>query len=172
MNDFRPISFIGCYYKIIAKILAEQVKRVICKLIGEVQNAFIEGRYILDGVLIANETVDFMKKKKKKCLMFKADFEKAYDSLNWRYLLDVMECMGFGEKWRKWVAICLRSSSISVLVNGSPTGEFHLERGARQGDPLSPFLFIIAAEGLNVLVQEATERNHFSGGGWEVKKLW
>lgn len=95
LGDFRPISLIGCYYKIITKILADRFKKVIGKLIGESQNAFIPGRYILDGTLIANETISYVKNKKKKCVVFKIDFEKAYDSLNWEFLLNIMESMGF-----------------------------------------------------------------------------
>ena len=126
LSDYRPISLIGSYYKIIAKMLAERVKLVVGKLVGEVQNAFIKGRYILDGVLIANETVGCIKKNKKKCLMFKVDFEKAYDSLNWKYLLDMLRLMGFGGKWCKWIEECLKSATVSVLVNGSPTKEFQM----------------------------------------------
>ncbi|XP_071739297.1 uncharacterized mitochondrial protein AtMg01250-like [Rutidosis leptorrhynchoides] len=71
--------------------------------------------------------------------------------------------MGFGDKWRKWMLACFKSASISVLVNGSPTQEFNLEKGVRQGDPLSPFLFIIAAEGLNLLAKKATESGLLKG---------
>ncbi|GKB90683.1 reverse transcriptase domain, reverse transcriptase zinc-binding domain protein [Tanacetum coccineum] len=163
LGDLRPISLIGCYYKIIAKILAERVKRVVGNVVGDVQNAFIKGRYILDGVLIANEAIEFLKKKREKCLIFKVDFEKAYDSINWNFLLNIMNRMGFRVKWCKWVEVCLRSSSMSILVNGSPTEEFGLERGVRQGDPLSPFLFILAAEGLNAVVKEAVESGIFRG---------
>ncbi|GKC45930.1 transposon TX1 [Tanacetum coccineum] len=96
--DFRPISLIGCYYKIIVKMLAERVKCVVGYVVGEEQNAFIKDRFILDGVLIANETMEYLKKKKEKSLIFKVDFEKAYDSINWRFLLDIMKRMRFGEK--------------------------------------------------------------------------
>nr|GEW05829.1 reverse transcriptase domain, reverse transcriptase zinc-binding domain protein [Tanacetum cinerariifolium] len=133
LGDFRPICLIGCYYKIIAKLLAERVKRVAGSMVGEVQNAFIKGRYILDGVLIANETMDFLRKKKKKGLIFKVDFEKAYDSLNSRFILDIMKKMGFGERWCKWVESCLRSSSMSILVNGSPSEEFAVDKGIFKG---------------------------------------
>ncbi|GKD48474.1 cysteine-rich receptor-like protein kinase, partial [Tanacetum coccineum] len=107
--------------------------------------------------------MDYLKKKKGKSLIFKVDFEKAYDSINWRFLLDIMKKIGFGYKWCKWVKTCLRTSFVSALVNGSPSKEFGLERGVRQGDSLSPFLFILAAEGLNVIVTEAMEKGIFSG---------
>ncbi|PWA80255.1 reverse transcriptase domain, Reverse transcriptase zinc-binding domain protein [Artemisia annua] len=163
LGEYRPISLIGCYYKSIAKLLAERLKKVIGKLVGDAQNAFIGGRYILDGILIANETVEFLKRKKTSGLIFKVDFEKAYDSINWKYLCDILKSMGFGDKWCAWIGACLQSSSMSVLVNGSPTAEFNLERGIRQGDPLSPFLFILAAEGLNAMVNEAVDRGVFKG---------
>ncbi|GKB66441.1 putative RNA-directed DNA polymerase [Tanacetum coccineum] len=163
LGDYRPISLIGSYYKIISKLLAERVKKVIGNVIGEVQNAFIKGRYILDGVLIANETMEFMKKKKQNGIVFKLDFEKADDSIEWGFLMAIMKKMGFGNKWCKWVDSCLRSTSISILVNGSPTREFSMEREVRQGDPLSPFLFILAAEGLNALTKEAVSKSIFKG---------
>ncbi|XP_071713612.1 secreted RxLR effector protein 78-like [Rutidosis leptorrhynchoides] len=127
------------------------------------QGAFLKGRYILDRVLIANETVDFIRTSRGKGFIFKADFEKAFDSLNWKFLLDVMSCMGFGSKWRKWIMSCLKSASISILVNGAPTNQFTLSRGVREGDPLSPFLFILAAEGLNILTKATLDRNLFKG---------
>ncbi|GJZ73768.1 RNA-directed DNA polymerase, eukaryota [Tanacetum coccineum] len=102
-------------------------------------------------------------KKKRKGLIFKVDFEKAYDSIEWGYLIEIMERMGFGVKWCKWVTACLKSSSISVHVNGSPTKEFMMERGVRQGDPLSPFLFILAAEGLNALLNDAVDKDILRG---------
>ncbi|XP_071704857.1 uncharacterized mitochondrial protein AtMg01250-like [Rutidosis leptorrhynchoides] len=74
-----------------------------------------------------------------------------------------MEIMGFGRKWRNWILTCLKSASISILVNGSPTKEFKLGRGVRQGDPLSPFLFILATEGLNLLTKFAVSNNLFNG---------
>ena len=71
--------------------------------------------------------------------------------------------MNFGGLWRKWIRGCLESSKVSVLINGSPTREFTVKRGVRQGDPLAPFLFIIAAEALNVVMQGAIAEGFFNG---------
>lgn len=109
LGEFIPISLIGSYYKIIAKILANRIKKVIDKVIGEAQNAFLSGRYILDGVLITNEAIEFIDKKNRKCMVFKVDFEKAYDCVNWEFLITTMQQMGFGDKRCKWIKACLYS---------------------------------------------------------------
>ncbi|XP_071713621.1 uncharacterized protein [Rutidosis leptorrhynchoides] len=144
-------------------MLSLRIRKVVPRLVGMEQSAFLGGRYILDGALVANEVVKDLRRNKNHGLIFKVDFEKAFDSLNWDYLLEVMKCMGFDSKWCKWISSCLKSATISILINGSPTSEFNLKRGVRQGDPLSPFLFIIAAEGLNILTKMAVERGMYKG---------
>ncbi|GKF36762.1 RNA-directed DNA polymerase, eukaryota, reverse transcriptase zinc-binding domain protein, partial [Tanacetum coccineum] len=96
-------------------------------------------------------------------MIFKVDIAKAYDTLSWDYLLSVIKFMGFGNKCVRWIKACLESARSSVLVNGSPTIEFQLERGLRQGDPLAPFLFILAMEGFHIAMEDAIEANKFSG---------
>jgi hypothetical protein len=163
LNDFRPISLVGSLYKILAKILANMLRLVIGSVTSESQTAFVKDRQILDGILIANEVVDEARKAKNELLLFKVDFEKTYDSVDWGYLDEVLRKMEFPPLWRKWLKECVCTATTSVLVNGSPTDEFPLERGLRQGDPLSPFLFLLAAKGLNVMMRAMVEGNQFTG---------
>lgn len=112
---------------------------------------------------MVNEIVTWARKHKKKMMMFKVDFEKAFDSISWDYLDCMFEFMGFGDKWRKWIRGCLVSASSSVILNGSPIKEFQLHRGLRLGDLLSPFLFIFGTEGLHILIEDAIQYSQFRG---------
>ncbi|GJV05373.1 RNA-directed DNA polymerase, eukaryota [Tanacetum coccineum] len=163
VKDFRPICLIGSMYKIIAKILANRLVLVLGELISEVQSAFIANRQILDGPFILDELIHWCKSKKKQTMIFKVDFEKAYDSVRWDYLDDVLDKFGFGLKWRDWIHNCLISSKGSILVNGSPTGEFHFRKGLKQGDPLSSFLFLLVMESLHISFQNVVLEGLFKG---------
>ncbi|GJU05487.1 RNA-directed DNA polymerase, eukaryota, reverse transcriptase zinc-binding domain protein [Tanacetum coccineum] len=110
-------------------IRANRLAKVTASVISPNQSAFIEGRQILDGCLIANKIIKMASIEKLKLLLFKDDFKKAFDSVNWNFLLDIMRQMGFSSKWRNWIASCLSSASISILINGSPAKEFKLEKG-------------------------------------------
>jgi len=107
--------------------------------------------------------VDEANRLKKDFILFKVDFEKAFDSVDWNYLETVLIKMNFHTLWRKWIMECVSTSNASVLVNGCPTNEFSFQWGLRQSDPLSPFLFLIAAEGLNVMMQATIEAGLFNG---------
>jgi len=163
LHDFRPISLVGCVYKVITKILANRIKNVLPSIIDIHQSAFIGGRGLLDNVLVATEVVNFMKRGKKSGVLFNVDFEKAYDSVDWKFLYYMMGRLGFNERWIKWIRACLESATLSILVNGSPTDEFKPKRGLRQGDPLTPFLFLIVAEGMTGLVREASRKKLLEG---------
>ena len=162
-KDLRPISLVGGLYKILAKVLANRIKRVLDKVISKSQNAFVKDRQILDAVLIANELVDSTLRRKDQGMVCKLDIEKAYDNISWEFLNQVMGRMGFGGRWLSWINWCISTVSFSVLINGSPVGFFPSSKGLRQGDPLSPYLFVIGMEALSCLINRAVEGKFLSG---------
>lgn len=148
LNEVRQISLLGCLYKIISKLLAGRLKKVLDSIISNNQFAFLANRNILDGVVVINEVVDFVRKTRKNCFILKIDFEKAYDSVNWKFLDFMMVRLGFCVRRMSWIRECICLGRCSVLVNGSPTKEFLIQKGLKQGDPLAPFLYMMVAEGL------------------------
>nr|GEV46804.1 RNA-directed DNA polymerase, eukaryota, reverse transcriptase zinc-binding domain protein [Tanacetum cinerariifolium] len=138
----RPISLIGSLYKVTAKVLANRLVTVLDDIVDEIQSAFVTDRQILDGHFILNEIVHWCKNKKKQSVIFKVDFEKAYDSVRRDFIDDILRRFGFGEKWCTWIQSCLYSSRGSVLVNGSPTKEFQFHKGLFNGIKLDSSLQI------------------------------
>lgn len=163
LKYYRPISMIGCMYKVLSKLLAARLAKVLQKLISPTQSTFLPNRNITESVLIAKELVDDVKRIGSRCIIFKADVEKAFDSVSWNFLFFMMRKMGISEIWIGWIRECLSSTRIAALVNGSSTNEITMHRGLWQGDPLSPLLFLIAVEGLNGIVERAKERGLFKG---------
>ncbi|GJT96115.1 RNA-directed DNA polymerase, eukaryota [Tanacetum coccineum] len=163
VKDFWPISLIGSLYKIIAKFLANRLSLVMSDLISDVQTTFISKCQILDGPFILNELLSWCKHKKINAMIFKVDFEKAFDFVRWDYLDDVINSFEFGDKWRNWIFCCLDSAMGSVLINGSPTAKFQFHKGLKQGDPLSPFLFILVMESLHISFTKVLDAGLYKG---------
>ena len=103
LGNFRPINLLRGLYKLLAKVLANRLKKVLNKVVSTIQNAFVRGRQILDASLIANEVIDYWHKRKEKGVICKLDIEKAYDSINWNFLMKVLHKMGFGSLWMEWI---------------------------------------------------------------------
>jgi hypothetical protein len=133
------------------------------RLVASTQSAFLKGRQLVDGVVVVNEVVDLAKRTGRSCLIFKVDFEKAYDSVEWSFLDYMLGRFGFCAKWKDWIRACVFAGNMSVLINGSPSEEINIQRGLKQGDPLAPFLFLLVAEGLGGIVKKAVELNKFKG---------
>ena len=163
VKDFRPISLVGGLYKIIAKVLSNHMRRVVHCLISESQNAFMKGRQILDSVLIASECIDSRLKVGVSRVLCNLDIEKAYDHVNWEFILFLLQQCDFSDKWRRWIRCCISSVKFSILINGSPSDFFGSSRGLRQGDPLYLFLFAIVMEALSRMLVTATVAGQFSG---------
>ncbi|KAE8678433.1 hypothetical protein F3Y22_tig00111410pilonHSYRG00088 [Hibiscus syriacus] len=163
IEDYRPISLVGSLYKIVSKVLAKRLVSVIQDIVSPSQFAFIPGRQLLDCAFIANEGIDSWRKRGLKGVVFKADFQRAYDSVEWPIIFRLLRVMGFGERWVSWIKCCLSTALISVLVNGSPTEEFSMGKGLRQGCSLSPLLFNLVGELLNRMLMKAADVGFFQG---------
>lgn len=155
LRDFRSISLVDSLYKWLGKELANKLIRVIGKVVSKAQNAFMEGRQILDASIITNETIDSISKSDDCGILCKFGIKKAYDKINWSFLLLVLQNMSFGEKWIGWMKRCISIASFSILVNGTLVGFFQSFKGLRERDPLSPYLFVVVIEALNFLLKKA-----------------
>ena len=154
---------ITCLDKVIVKVLSGRLRGVLHETIHSIQGAFVQGRQILDAVLIVNEIVDKKRRSEEEGVVFKINFEKAYDHVNWDFLDHMLEMKGFSPKWRNGMRGCLSSVSYAILVNGNAKGWVKAYRGLRQGDPLSPFLFTIVANVLSRMILRAKERSLLEG---------
>jgi hypothetical protein len=128
-------------------------------IISPCQSAFIKRHSIHDNFLYVRNLTQRFHKTKTSSLLIKLNISKAFNSVRWDYLLSVLERRGFPARWRDWIASLLTSSTSRVILNGSPLDSIQHGRGLRQGDPLSPLLFILAIDPLHRILQVATERD-------------
>ncbi|KAJ9546404.1 hypothetical protein OSB04_018947 [Centaurea solstitialis] len=168
VSDFRPISCCTVLYKIISKIICDRIKPYLGGIVSPTQSAFIPGRRISDNILMAHELVaGYQKDTGKLRCAFKIDLRKAYDTVDWRFLLWMMKGFGFHPVLCRWIDEMLSTSSFSIALNGETEGFFKGARGLRQGDPISPYLFTLVMEGFSMLlglcIQEATNFQYHQG---------
>ena len=166
MVDYRPIALCTVFYKIISKLLSKRLQPVLQTIISENQSAFVPKRAINDNVLITHEALHYLKTSgaKKRCYMaVKTDMSKAYDRIEWEFIKLVMQTMGFHQKWIHWIMQCITTVSYSFLLNGAAQGSVIPHRGIRQGDPLSPYLFILCSEVLSGLCSKAQAEGTLPG---------
>ncbi|KAL6204988.1 hypothetical protein ACLB2K_022254 [Fragaria x ananassa] len=166
MSQLRPISLCNVLYKLSSKVLANRLKPIMDKIISPFQGAFVPGRLISDNSLLAFEIAHHMKNRrsgKKGYCALKLDMSKAYDRVEWLFLEVVMRRLGFCEIWVRQILRCVSTVSYSFLLNGSPRGLLHPGRGLRQGDALSPYLFLFCGEVFSKLLCMEEERGKLRG---------
>ena len=166
VSDCRPIALCNVYYKVISKLLSLRLKPVLHCAISENQSAFIPGRAISDNVLITHEFLHYLKttkSKKRSSMAIKSHMSNAYDRLEWSFIECVLSTLGFHEDFTTWIMKCVSSVSYSFLINDAVLGRVIPQRGIRQGDPLSPYLFILCSEVLSGLCSKAQQDGTLPG---------
>ena len=146
LKHWRPISLINNDAKIASKCFAFRIRNVLSSLIHSDQTAYVKGRYIRESVRLINDILEYAASNDIEALLFSADFEKSFDSIDHCFLFSVLESFGFGPEILQWVRTLFQNAKSCVMNNGHSTGYFPLERGTRHGDPLSAYLFILALE--------------------------
>ncbi|XP_019186548.1 PREDICTED: uncharacterized protein LOC109181252 [Ipomoea nil] len=158
VGDLRPIALCNVAYKVLAKVLANRLKEVLEGVISSTQNAFIKNRLLSDNILLAGEIGHYLRRTRQGTMdwaALKLDMAKAYDRMKWSFLEAMFGGLGFDPAWVQLLLMCVTTISYNITVNDEPTGNVVPTRGIRQGDPLSPYLFIICAEGLSTLLNRA-----------------
>jgi hypothetical protein len=158
MNDYRPISLVSLPLKFITKVMANKLQKVIIPILHQNQYGFIKSRNIQDCIAWAFEYLRICHLSKNPIIILKIDFEKAFDEVEYSAILAMLQAKGFGPKWISLVKSILYSASTSVLFNGVHGKKISCKIGVRQGDALSPLLFVNTYELLQVVINDAWTR--------------
>ena len=169
VKNYRPISLLNCTYKIASGAIANRIKTTLNKLINKDQTGFIAGRYVGENTRILYDIMHYAEENNLAGLLLLVDFEKAFDSLSWNFIHKVMRFFGFGHSIIKWVKILYKNATLSVIQGGNLSSFFNIGRGCRQGDPLSPYIFILCSEILAIKIRNNKNIKGIKVNGTEFK---
>ena len=160
IQHYRPICVLNVSFKIFTKVATNRLNNISQTVVGPMQTAFLPGR---EGVVILHETIHEMHNKKQNVVIFKIDFEKAYDKVKWSFLQQTLHMKGFSPKWCRWTERMVSGGSVGIKVNDEIGPYFQTKRGLRQGDPMSPILFNIIADMLALIIKRAKDNGQIRG---------
>ena len=171
IKNWRPISLLNVDYKVLSKCLAERLKPLLPKLIHHNQTGFVKDRNISEGLRTILDIIEDTKLKDMHGLLMTIDFEKAFDSLSWEYLFRTLEAFNFSQPFIDWIKLLYTNISSCIMNNNTTSTYFDILRGVRQGDPLSPYLFILAIELLAIYLRNRNDIHGLKFNGEEIKIL-
>jgi hypothetical protein len=163
ISDYRPISLVHSFAKLFSKLVANRLRLRLGEVVSSNQSAFIKGRCLHDNFMLVRQVARRINTRRQKGVLLKLDLSRAFDTMSWSFLFEVLRHMGFGELFLRWIALLLQTANTRVTVNGVPGRRFVHTRGLRQGDPTSPMLFVIGMEVLTAMVVKAVEDNLLGG---------
>ena len=163
IRQYRPICLLNVSFKIFTKVATNRLSTIAQKIIRPTQTAFLPGRNIMEGAVILHETIHELHSKRKDGVIFKIDFEKAYDKVNWSFLQQTLRMKGFSHQWCEWVQKFTQGGNVNIKVNDQLGSYFQTRKGLRQGDPMSPILFNIVVDMLAIMIARAKEAAQVEG---------
>ena len=169
IKNWKPISFINVDAKIASKVLVSGMKNILSSIVKCDQTTYVKGRYIGESIRLISDILEYTEENGISGILFSADFEKAFDSIKHTFLFAVLKSFGFGPQFIQWVRTFLNNAESCVVNNRHSIGYFPLERGTKQGDPFSAYLFILCAESLFIQIREDENIKGIVVGDHEIK---
>jgi hypothetical protein len=163
-KDFRPISLVHSFAKLFSKIIANRLRPRLGEIVSMNQSAFIKHRSLHDNFVLVRQVARKINLRRQTGVLLKLDLARAFDSISWSFMFEVLRRMGFGERFLKWIGLLLYTANTRVMVNGIPGDRIYYGRGLRQGDPTSPMLFVATMETLSTMITKAVEGTVWESG--------